>query len=548
MPTHFPDVSRRQFLVTAGGTVAILATGGAPAWVVAAGQPGAGTPVQPQRSDTLVMTWGGQEPNTMFGPGGGGTGMLFTASKVLERLLKLDDELSFQYLLAEAVEPSPDFKQYTIRLRKGVKWHDGQPFTAGDVVYNVVEHWRKLTAGIALKTLTDASATDEHTVVLTFSQPVPAFFLRSVLADQYQFVIPKHLYDGKDIVTHPLNNTPVGTGPWKYGQWTRGSHVEFVNNPEYWQSDEPYFNKLIIRWWKDPSSRAAALEAGTIDLAYSNPVPPPEVKRLLATGKFNVDRAGYQGGSWTVTVEFNQRRDHVKDRKVRHAILHAIDREFIVDTIYFGQGKPAISPIFRTNTLFFTEDVPKYPFDPKKAAQLLDEAGLPEKKGGRFTVNLVAAAWFEENVKLGQYLKQALEDVGIVVRLETLDRASSLKRIYTDYDYDMAISNYVSPVEPIPTITKYFTTDGIMKGASFRNATGYSSPEMDKLVDSMAVETDEAKRKALIQDFARLASTDVPIVPLVEIEAVTIASKKLHNISTGAHIMGESLGDTWRES
>src|SRR5690606_11503066 len=130
-------------------------------------------------------------------------------------------------------------------------------------------------------------------------------------------------------------------------------------------------------------------------------------KRLLATGKFNVDRAGYQGGSWTVTVEFNQRRDHVKDRKVRHAILHAIDREFIVDTIYFGQGKPAISPIFRTNTLFFTEDVPKYPFDPQKAAQLLDEAGLPAKKGGRFKLNLVAAAWFEENVKLGQYLKQA---------------------------------------------------------------------------------------------------------------------------------------------
>src|SRR5690606_26159531 len=132
MSKNFPDVSRRQFLVTAGGTVAILAAGGAPGWVVAAGQPGAGTPVQPQRSDTLVMTWGGQEPNTMFGPGGGGTGMLFTASKVLERLLKLDDKLNFQYVLAEAVEPSQDFKQYTIRLRKGVKWHDGQPFNAGD--------------------------------------------------------------------------------------------------------------------------------------------------------------------------------------------------------------------------------------------------------------------------------------------------------------------------------------------------------------------------------------------------------------------------------
>lgn len=539
---------RRRFLMTASSTAAVIATHSAfPQWVFAAEESTPGMLATPARSDTLVMTWGGQEPNILFGPGGGGTGMLFTASKVFERLLKLDDKLEFQHILATSVEPSSDFKKYTIRLRENVKWHDGQDFTADDVVYNVTEHWKKLTAGIALKTLTGAHKVDDHTVVLEFSQPVPEFFFRSVLADQYQFVIPKHIYADKDIVTHPMNNAPTGTGPWKYSKWTRGSHVEFVRNDQYWIPDQPYFEKLIIRWWKDPSSRAAALEAGEIDLAYASPVPPPEVKRLLATGKLMADKSGYQGGAWTVTVEFNQRRDHVKDTKVRQAILHAIDRQFIVDTIYFGSGKPATSPIFSSNELFFTEDVPKYEFDPKRAAELLDAAGLPAKKGGRFTVNLVAAAWFEENSKLGQYLKQALEDVGINVNLETLDRASALKRIYTDYDYDMAISNYVTPLEPIPTITKYFTTDGIMKGASFRNATGYSKPEMDELVDQMSVETDAEKRITLIQEFARLASTDVPIVPLIEIEAVTIASKKMHNISTGAHIMGESLNDVWRE-
>jgi len=261
-----------------------------------------------------------------------------------------------------------------------------------------------------------------------------------------------------------------------------------------------------------------------------------------------VDTRGYQNTAWTVTAEFNQRRDIVNRREVRQAILHAIDRQFIVDTIYYGRGKPAIAPIFSSNPLFFTEDVPRYPFDPKQAAALLDAAGLPVKDGKRFTVNLVAAAWFEENAKLGQYLKQALEDVGIAVKLDSVDRATALKRIYGDYDYDIAVSNFTSPLELVPTVTQFFTTDGIVKGAAFRNATGYSSPEMDALVGKLAVETAPDARKALAAQFARLASTDVPIVPLVEIQSFTLAGKNVRNFTTGANVQGETLADVWLQA
>ena len=282
--------------------------------------------------------------------------------------------------------------------------------------------------------------------------------------------------------------------------------------------------------------------------AYSNPVPARDIDRLVKTGKVVVDTRGYQNTAWTVTAEFNQRRDIVNRREVRQAILHAIDRQFIVDTIYYGRGKPAIAPIFSSNPLFFTEDVPRYPFDPKQAAALLDAAGLPVKDGKRFTVNLVAAAWFEENAKLGQYLKQALEDVGIAVKLDSVDRATALKRIYGDYDYDIAVSNFTSPLELVPTVTQFFTTDGIVKGAAFRNATGYSSPEMDALVGKLAVETAPDARKALAAQFARLASTDVPIVPLVEIQSFTLAGKNVRNFTTGANVQGETLADVWLQA
>lgn len=499
----------------------------------------------PKRGGTLVISWGGLEPQSLYVPGGGGSAPFQTSTKILERLLKLDEQLVFQPALAEEVTPAADFKSYTIRLRKNVSWHDGKPFTADDVVFNAIEHWKAISAGIALKALEKAEAIDPHTVKLTFSVPVPAFFLKSTLAGQYQLVLPKHLYQGQPIITNPLNNRPVGTGPWKYGNWVRGSYVEYQRNEKYWGAGQPYLNKLIVRWWGDAASRTAALETGELQVGYSNPVPARDVDRLVKSGNIVLDTRGYENSAWTVTIEFNQRREQVKRREVRQAILHAIDRDFILNTIYFGRGKPAISPIFSSNSLFFTPDVPTYAFDPDKAKQLLDSAGLTEKDGKRFTVNLLAAAWFEENAKLGQYLKQALEDVGIAVNLDAVDRATALKRIYSDYNFDIAISNFTAPIEPVPTVTQFFTSDGIVKGGAFRNATGYQSAEMDKLVAAMTVETDEDKRKELVHQFARLASTDVPIVPLIEMQSYTLARKNVRNVTTDANVQGTALNDIW---
>ncbi|MDQ2151483.1 ABC transporter substrate-binding protein [Alcaligenaceae bacterium C4P045] len=537
--------TRRAFLAqTARGSL-LAATAGLLPSVGLLGSAWAADAGAPKRGGSLVVTWGGLEPQALFVPGGGGSSPFLTSTKILERLLKLDEKLEFQPALAESVTPADDFKSYVIKLRPNVTWHDGKPFTSDDVVFNFDAHWKPISAGVALKSLQKAEAIDPLTVKVTFSTPIPEFFLKSTLAGQYQLVVPKHLYDGRDLITNPLNNTPVGTGPWKYGQWNRGSHLAYVRNDKYWSPNKPYLDKLIVRWWSDPASRAAALETGELGLAYSNPAPAREIDRLVKTGKVVLDTRGYENSAWASSIEFNQRREHVKRREVRQAILHAIDRQFIIDTIYFGRGKPAVSPVLSSNALFFNGDVPTYAFDPKRAAKLLDDAGLPEKPGGRFTVNLLAAAWFEENAKLGQYVKQALEDIGITVKLDSADRATALKRIYGDYDYDIALSNYTSPIELVPVVTQYYTTDGIVKGGAFRNATGYSNPEMDEIVGKLTIETDPEKRKQLAHAFAKLAATDVPFLPLIEMQSFTLASKAVRDFNTGANIQGEALADVW---
>ncbi|WP_024507245.1 ABC transporter substrate-binding protein [Bradyrhizobium sp. ARR65] len=527
--------SRRDFLMTTAGAALASRLSG----------PAFAATEAPKRGGTLLATWGGFEPQSLFVPPGGGSSPYFTSTKVIERLVRLTVDLKFEPVLAVDIKPAEDFRSYLIKLREGVTWHDGQPFTADDVVFNVLEYWKPISAGVSLDALDSAEAVDPLTVLLKFKAPVPEFFLKSVLAGKSGLVIPKHIYAGSNIITNPINNTPIGTGPFKVKEWVRGSHVEYLRNEKYWNPSLPYLDRLVIRWWQDPASRSAAFEANQLDIGVFNPVPMPDVPRLTSGGKFIAETKGYSNSAWITTIEFNQRRDIFKKREVRQALMQAIDRQFISDTIFFGRAHPSIGAIPSSNAIFFTKDVQDYPFDPKKAAKMLDGAGYPVKSGSRFGLNLVSAGWFEENVKIGQYLKQAFEDIDITVDLAVPDRATSLKRIYSDYDYDVAVSNNSGSIELIPSTTQYYTTDGIVKGAAFRNATGYSNPKLDEIVAKMAVETDEPKRIALGKDFDRLVALEAPLLPMVDLEPVTIARSDVRNHSTTADFMGESWAELW---
>jgi peptide/nickel transport system substrate-binding protein len=499
----------------------------------------------PKRGGTLTATWGGFEPQSLFVPAGGGSSPYFTSTKVHERLLRLTVDLKFEPMLALEIKPAADFRSYTIKLRDKVTWHDGKPFTADDVVFCATDYWKPISAGVSLDALESAEAVDPLTVLLKFKAPVPEFFLKAVLAGKSGLVIPKHVYAGSNIITNPINNTPVGTGPFKVKEWVRGSHVEYLRNDSYWNPELPYLDRLVIRWWRDPASRSAAFEAGQLDIGTFNPIPIPDIARLAKGGKIVAETKGYSNSAWVATVEFNQRREIFKKREVRQALMHAIDRQFISDTIFFGRAQPSIGAVHSSNSIFFTKEVQDYPFDVKKAAAMLDAAGYPVKGGSRFKLSLVSAGWFEENVKMGQYVKQAFEDLDIAVDLSVPDRATSLKRIYTDYDYDVAISNNSGSIELIPSTTQFYTTDGIVKGAAFRNATGYSNPNLDEIVTKMAVETDEPKRIALAKDFDRLASIEAPVLPMVDLEPVTIVRSDVRNHSTTADFMGEGWAEIW---
>lgn len=504
---------------------------------------------EPKRGGTLVATWGGGEPQACYVPAGGGSSPTFSSSKLFERLGNRKMTGEFVGELAEEWKPAADFKSYTVKVRKGVKFHDGKPMTVDDVIYSVSEIWKKYAAAPALSDFTGIEASGDDTVVFRFNKPTPEFFFASLLSGNVNYIVPKHVYEGSDPVTNPANNAPVGTGPWKFKEWVRGSHFEYVKNDAYWRPGFPYMDRLIIRYVRDPAGRAAAIEAGEIHIGVFNPVAPPDIKRLTGTGKFVATSKGYEESVWSTTLECNMRNPVFSKQEVRQAMFHAIDRNLIAKTVYYGYARPGTSPIYSPNTAFFTPDTYKTGFDPKKAAALLDGAGFPKKGDGkRFTLNLLAAGWFAENGKVGSYVKQALEDVGVGINLTVPDRPTSIKRIYTDYDFDLAISNQSNPSEPVPTTTQYYTSDGIKKGIPFRNASGFHTDEVDALVDKIKVETDPAKRKEMVVEFQKIITKEAPLLPLLELESTTLASAKVRNHSNDPNYLAASWYDIWMAS
>lgn len=524
-------VSRRDVI----GSMAALG-GGIQPWRPAEAQPA------PRRGGVVTVLYS-TETQTIFAPGGGGGNPLLVSTKILERLVREDGE-TFSGQLAERWESSADGTSHVFHLRRNATWHDDTPFTAADVVFNAMEHWRVVAGNPTLRAIAGAEAIDAHTVRITFGQPTPESLALASLGGTETQLIPRHLYAGTDIRTNPRNNAPIGTGPFRFREWRRGSHVELTRNDRYWDAGAPLLDGIVIRYLQDPQARAAAFEAGEAQLGVGSPFPAAEMRRLMATGRFDAtDRGGLQE---FMVVEMNTRTPQLADRRVRQAVAHAVDRAFVVDVAMNGFGRAATGTVADVYPRFHAADVPVFRFDTARAEALLDQAGLrrPRRGAPRFELRLVVAPWYAENIRTGQYLQQALEDVGIKANISMPDRAGAIREIYQSYAFDLSVSNNVSYSDPLMRSTMLYTTENIT-GTPFRNASGYSNPEVDRLVADAARELDQARRAALLRRVQHIVAEDLPVLVLAYKQNMTFAHRRVQHHSARPEWMYDSWKDLW---
>lgn len=472
------------------------------------------------------------------------------AANVFDGLLEYDTDLKPRPSLATAWALSPDGTVLTLRLREGVTWHDGTPFTSADVKWTAENVWTKLHPRLkaVFGPLVSAETPDAHTIVFRFSQPSPVVL--SALSSFGAPLLPKHLYEGTDILNNPYNNKPVGTGAFVFKEWKKGEYLVLERNPSYWDKDKtgtkPYLDKIIFRIILDASARAAALEKGEAQYAVFNPVPLRDVERLEKQGALKFETGGYSWLAPWLFADLNLDNPYLKDVRVRRAIAHAIDKANFAKVVWYGFAKPAVSPVSSKITTFHDADVPKYAFDLARANALLDEAGFKRGPDGtRFALNLDYLPYGDDFKRSGEYIRQALKRVGIEVNVRGEDTAAFLRRIYTQRDFDISLVWLAGFADPQLGVPRVYVSDTAGKGIPWTNASGYNNPDIDALVKRIQSEGNAAERVKLFKAFQQTVLTDVPSIPLLELENVTVHAARLEDVVTSADQVYGSLKNVW---
>ena len=530
--------NRRGFLA---GTAGLLASTALPSLGLA--QP-------PVRGGRLVIA-ADSEPRNLNPAMVASNGVFFVSSKIVEPLAEasFEGEDGLAPRLATSWEGSPDGLSVTFKLREGVTWHDGTPFTSADVAFSALNVWKPLQnlGRVVFKDLEAVDTPDDHTAILRFSKPTPFQLIRNALPP-LTAVLPKHLYENGKIDDNPANNAPIGTGPFRFAEHKPGEYYRLIRNDTYWGKDQPYLDEIIYRVLPDRAAAAGALESEEIHLAAFSAVPLADLARISKVPGIEVVTRGYEALTYQLVVEINHRRKELADLKVRQAMAHAIDRKFVVDTIFLGYATASTGPVPVNDKQFYTPDVPQYPFDVDKANALLDEAGYPRGDNGvRFTLKLLPAPYFNETRQFGDYLRQALAKVGIDAQIVNNDAPAHMKAVYTDHDFDIAVAPPVFRGDPAISTT-ILVQSGIPDGVPFSNQGGYANPEIDAVIAKAAETLDPAERIALYKEFQRLVAADLPLINVAEWGFITVARSSVKNVSNNPRWAVSNWADTWIEA
>ncbi|WP_116793107.1 ABC transporter substrate-binding protein [Achromobacter dolens] len=467
----------------------------------------------------------------------------FVAGKIYESLLTYTTDLKPQPGLAKSWEASSDGLTYTFHLQDNVKWHDGKPFTADDVVFTLSDMLPKTHARarvILNKFVDSVQATDPKTVVIKLKSPFPAFML--MFEPGFAPMMPKHIYAGTDYMTNPANQKPIGTGPFMFKEWKRGEYIKLARNPDYWKPGKPYLDELVFNVIPDAASRAVAFERGSVDVLRGGDVDNVDIKRLRALPKVEYTTAGWEMFSPQAYLIFNMRKPPFDNLKVRQAVMAAINRNMVVNNIFFGLGKVSTSP-FVTTEMFYDKNMPPMPFDMKKARALIKESGI---KPGDYTIRQLSFPYGSTWDRLGEYTKQALEQLGFKVNLESTDAGGWASRT-GNWDFDLTTNFTYQYGDPALGVQRLYISSNIVKGSPFANVQGYSNPETDKQWEAAASEVDPAKRQALYTQLQTTLVNEVANGFLVDMEFPTLYRANVKNLVKTAIGLNESFDDVYIE-
>lgn len=520
-------LNRRQILRAAAAGIYLSALQGRPAFAQKRG----GTLVLAFQTDIPVFN---NIADSQFGAH-------MVSSNLFNMLVSLDTDLKLQPDLAESWAFSDGGRTVTFRLRKGVVFHDGAPLTSADVKFTIekaMPHHPRAKA-FFLPLVEAVETPDELTAVLRLKQPFAPLLSFLGVPTGGCMILPKHVFEPyvgtRDafLKAPPTISKPVGSGPFMFQEYVRGSHLSLVRNPKYWNAPKPYADRLVIRFISDENSRMVALERGEVDFINSNIIPWDQVPRLRKDPRFKVLDVGEEGTAQLEYLVINGFRPTTGNPKVRQALAFAIDRTQIAALAAAGIANVANGIVHSKTRWAYSPVYEQYKPNLARARELLDEAGFPMKGASRFSLSMSYATGIAPEAAAAEIIKQQLKAVGIDVILSSYDRASAMGRVYIDRNYDLFLQAGVSGPDPTMAVAPLYDANNRVPGV-FTNTGNYENPRVQELLAVEGKEQDVAKRGELWKEIGRIIAQDVPLLPLYELPWVHTQSARWANVVTRA--------------
>lgn len=487
---------------------------------------------------TEEATTGGQ---LVFGRGGDSTsldpattteGESFKVTvNLYETLINFgEQDTEIQPGLATEWEQSEDGLKHTLKLREGVKFHDGTDFNAEAVVFNF-ERWK---AGNAEQfyyynsqfgdKIAEVKAVDEYTVEFTLNAPIAPFY-KNLAMSPFGIASPAAIEQHGD----DFFKNPVGTGPFKFKEWKENDRITIVKNEEYWQEGLPKLDEVIFRVIPENSARLNALSSGEVDLIdgvnFSD----------KGTIEGNPDLQVFERPSLNVGyLGLTSTRGPLKEKLVRQALNHAVDKQALIDAFYAGAAEPAINPMPPV-VAGYNPDVQDYEYDPAKAKELLAEAGYPDGFEMELWAMPVPRPYMPEGQKVGEALQSMFAEIGVKAKIVTYEWGTYLDKAKNG-EADTFLLGWTGDNGDADNFL-YVLLDEDAIGSN--NYSYYKNDEVHELLLKAQASSDQAEREELYKQAQVIIKDDAPWIPLVHSTPLLAGSANISNFL--AHPTGSDL-------
>jgi len=446
---------------------------------------------------------------------------------VFESLVTLDKNQKPVPTLAKSWEISDDGLTWTFHLEENVFWHDNMPFTAEDVEFtiNAIISSPNSSYKPNVSNITMFSAIDRKTFRIVLKNP------NSFTAELMTFpILPKHYFEGEELASSPKNNSPMGTGPYKFAEYNPGQYVKLKSNENWWKSEQdnssdlkiPYIQEIEIRLYDKTKSRTDAFQGGDVDVLT--------IDRGLWSkynGRTDITMKKYISNEFEY-IAFNLSNKILKLPEVRQAIAYAVDKTKIINSILHGEAIASDLPLIPDTWLNDTNAV-FYSPDKEKARKLLEDGGWKESNGllykkinGANTALKLEMLVNEDNstrLKVAEEIKNQLKEVGIELTITKLKWDEEMKRIDRKR-FDMVFIG--CQITSVPDISFLYSSE-----SGQLNISGYKNEEVDEYLRKITMEKNDDVKKSYYSKLKELINQDVPYLGLYFYNEAVVYSKRI---------------------